>query len=87
MFIDDTKVITWNVPTEDTSPSLPSLSTKVEGDNEDNVEAMQKMLDATPPLRCTTTNDDTTISCSLTMDTCIDAVEASMGVWKTLLIT
>ena len=76
--IDATKVITRNVPDEDDSPSLSSLNTKVEGDNEDKFETMQKMLDAPPLLRRTTTNDDTTISSILTMYNCMDAVKVSM---------
>ena len=79
MVIGATKVITRDVPDEDDSPSLPSLKIKVEGDDENNVGTMQKMLDTPPSSRRTTTNDDTTISSSLTMDTRMDAVKASMG--------
>ena len=77
--IDATKVITRDVPDEEDNASLPSLNTKVEGDDtvENNVATMQKLLNAPPPLRRTTTNDDTTISSSLTMDTRMDMIEAS----------
>ena len=77
--IDATKVTTRDIPDEEDNASLPSLNTKVEGEDtvENNVETMQTLLNAPPPLRRTTTNDDTTISSSLTMDTRMDAIEAS----------
>ena len=77
--IDATKVTTRDVPDEEANTSLPPLNTKVEGEDtvENNVETMQTLLNAPPPLSRTTTNDDTTISSSLTMDTRMDAIEAS----------
>lgn len=37
------------------------------------------MLDEPPPMRCITTNDDTTISISLTIYTRMDTVKANIG--------
>ena len=77
--IDATNVVTREVPDEEDNDLLPTLNTKVESDEDDNVATMQAILNVPPPVRCTIVDDDTTISSSLTIDAHMDNMENSVN--------
>lgn len=76
--IDAKNVVTMDVPDVEDNQTLPSLRTKV-GDEEGVSTMMQDILMSPPPMQRSATNDESTITGNLTIDTRIDVVETNMG--------
>ena len=76
--VDAKNVVSRDIPDVDDNATLPSLQTKTDEMEEEGNTTIKDMLNTPPPVRRTIVNDESTISSSFTMDTCMDAMESNM---------
>ena len=80
---DAMNVVSRDIPDIDDNANITSLQTKTDKMEEEGDTTIHNTLNAPTPKRRTIVNDESTISRSLTTDTCLDAVENNMVTMNT----
>ena len=71
-------MVSRDISDVDDNTTLPFLQTKADEMEEEGDTTIHDILIAPHPIHQTIVNNESTISSSLTMDTCIDAMESNM---------